>query len=205
MRVHESARKHGVEPEDALHAAEHAVFVSDLEHDSPARQLRLGFDTAGRLLEVVVLHFDSGYELVIHAMKARQQYIGLLDDRSLLEAGRPGRDPSNIAAQRRANPGGVAASPFLGRPSCSRLDDGSQDCRTGLGISSSRQMSTSRAPSTHRISVRECRDQAASRRSADGRLDLVDPTDLCRAAGDVGHHDLGEAERHLDRQSRSGT
>ena len=79
MKVHDSARRHGITPKDAIHAAEHAVFVSDLDDDSPARQLRLGFDSAGRLLEVVVLHFDSGNELVIHAMKARRQYLDLLD------------------------------------------------------------------------------------------------------------------------------
>ena len=79
MKVHESARKHGIAPDDAIHAAEHAVFVSDLNDDSPARQLRLGFDSARRLLEVVVLRFDSGSELVIHAMKARRQYLDLLD------------------------------------------------------------------------------------------------------------------------------
>ena len=79
MRVHDSVRKHGVEPEDALRAAQHAVFVSELDEGSPARQLRLGFDTTGRLLEIVVLHFDSGNELVIHAMRARRQYVDLLD------------------------------------------------------------------------------------------------------------------------------
>ena len=79
MKVHDSARKHGITPQDAIHAAEHAVFVSDLDDDSPARQLRLGFDTTGRLLEVVVLRFDSGTELVIHAMKARRQYLDLLE------------------------------------------------------------------------------------------------------------------------------
>lgn len=79
MKVHESARKHAIAPNDAIHAAEHAVFTSDLDDDSPARQLRLGFDSAGRLLEVVVLSFDSGNELVIHAMKARRQYLDLLD------------------------------------------------------------------------------------------------------------------------------
>ena len=79
MKVHDSARKHGIDPRDAIHAAEHAVFVADLDDDSPARQLRLGFDTAGRILEVVVLRFDTGNELVIHAMKARRQYLDLLD------------------------------------------------------------------------------------------------------------------------------
>lgn len=37
-----------------------------------------GFDTRGRLLEVVVLVFDSGNELIIHAMKARPQMLDLL-------------------------------------------------------------------------------------------------------------------------------
>ena len=78
MKVHDSARKHGVDPDDAVHAAEHALFVSDLSEDSPARQLRLGFDRGGRLLEVVVLRFDTGNELVIHAMRARRQYLDLL-------------------------------------------------------------------------------------------------------------------------------
>jgi hypothetical protein len=42
VKVHDSARKHGIDPQAAIHAAEHAVFVSDLNDDSPARQLRLG-------------------------------------------------------------------------------------------------------------------------------------------------------------------
>lgn len=78
MRVHKSARKHGIEPEDAIQAATWALWIEDLDEDSPARQLRLGFDRHGRLLETVVLVFDSGNELVIHAMKARPQAIDLL-------------------------------------------------------------------------------------------------------------------------------
>lgn len=78
MRVHYSARKHGVLDEDAVQAATWAVWIEDLDDDSPARQLRLGFDTQGRLLETVVLVFDSGNELVVHAMKARPQMIDLL-------------------------------------------------------------------------------------------------------------------------------
>lgn len=78
MQAHSSALKHGISAEDGIHAAGHAVYVADLDEDSPARQLRLGFDAAGRLLEVVVLRFDSGNELLIHAMKARTQYLNLL-------------------------------------------------------------------------------------------------------------------------------
>ncbi|WP_193127972.1 toxin [Gulosibacter sediminis] len=78
MNVHDSALKHGILREDAIQAATWAVWVEELDENSPARQLRLGFDTRGRLLETVVLVFDSGDELVIHAMKARPQMIDLL-------------------------------------------------------------------------------------------------------------------------------
>ena len=50
------------------------------------RELRLGFDTKGRALEVVVLTFDSGNELIIHAMKAREQCLALQSDTAALHA-----------------------------------------------------------------------------------------------------------------------
>ena len=78
MRVHKSALKHGVRERDVIQAATWSLWVEDLDDDSPSRQLRLGFDTAGLLLETVVLVFDSGNELVIHAMKARPQMYDLL-------------------------------------------------------------------------------------------------------------------------------
>lgn len=78
MNVHDSALKHGVTTEDAIYAATWALWVEDLDQDNPSRQLRLGFDTRGILLETVVLLFDGGSELVIHAMRARPQYIELL-------------------------------------------------------------------------------------------------------------------------------
>lgn len=78
IRVHSSGRRHGVSPEDAIHAATWPLWIENLDDENPARQLRLGFDTRGRLLETVVLTFDSGNELVIHAMKARPQYLDLL-------------------------------------------------------------------------------------------------------------------------------
>lgn len=78
VSVHESALKHGVDPDDAVLAAANPVFVSELDEENPAREFRLGFDSAGRLLELVVLRFDSGNELIIHAMKARPRYYDLL-------------------------------------------------------------------------------------------------------------------------------
>lgn len=78
MNIHDAALKHGIAPDDIRQAASWPLWVEELDDDSPARQLRLGFDTQGRLLETVVLVFDSGNELVIHAMKARPQMLDLL-------------------------------------------------------------------------------------------------------------------------------
>lgn len=78
MKVHPSALKHGIAADDALQAATWPVWIEDLDDGNPARQLRLGFDTQARMLETVVLVFDSGNELVIHAMKARGHLLDLL-------------------------------------------------------------------------------------------------------------------------------
>jgi hypothetical protein len=78
VQFHCWALSHGVTAEDGTHAAEHWIYVADLDEESPQRGLRLGFDNADRLLESVVLRFDSGNELLIHAMKARPQYIDLI-------------------------------------------------------------------------------------------------------------------------------
>jgi hypothetical protein len=79
VKVHPSALKHGVSADDAIQAAEWSLWIEPLDEDGPPnRELRLGFDTGARLLEVVVLIFESGDELVIHAMRARKQYLDLL-------------------------------------------------------------------------------------------------------------------------------
>lgn len=79
MKVHPSALKHGVLDEDAVHSADWPLWVEPIEdHDWPRRELRLGFDTQARLLETVVLIFESGDEMVIHAMPARRHYWDLL-------------------------------------------------------------------------------------------------------------------------------
>jgi len=68
VKVHHSALKHGVAPEDAAQAADWPLWVQPLEGDDwPHRELRLGFDSQARLLETVVLSFEGGEELVIHA------------------------------------------------------------------------------------------------------------------------------------------
>ncbi len=79
--MHRSARKHGVADEDALHAAARflvAYPLADEDQVGPRRELRLGPDRAGNLLEIVVLLLDDGEELIIHAMRMRPRYRGLL-------------------------------------------------------------------------------------------------------------------------------
>lgn len=51
MKVHRSALKHGVSPEDAIHAAQLSLWIEPLDEDCPPyRELRLGFDTQARML-----------------------------------------------------------------------------------------------------------------------------------------------------------
>ncbi|MGL5819160.1 MAG: toxin [Phycicoccus sp.] len=79
MKVHPSALKHGVASEDAIQAAEWSLWIEPFDDDcAPDRELRLGFDTKARLLETVVLIFESGDQMVIHAMPARRTYLDLL-------------------------------------------------------------------------------------------------------------------------------
>ena len=64
MDVHRSARKHGIDDNDIRHAAQQYLIAYTMDDDQPARELRLGFDTRGRFLEIVVLLLDDGTELV---------------------------------------------------------------------------------------------------------------------------------------------
>ncbi|OJU40818.1 MAG: toxin [Microbacterium sp. 69-10] len=78
--LHTSARKHyrrdRLADEDVIYAAQHVLHSRPLDdEDDPRRWLMIGSDPAGRLLEIISLIYDDGYELVIHAMKARPQYL----------------------------------------------------------------------------------------------------------------------------------
>ena len=77
MEIHESARKHGVADQDILHATDHALALEDAGED-PDRWLLIGPDTAGNLLEVVVMITTEGTQLAIHAMPMRPKYRRLL-------------------------------------------------------------------------------------------------------------------------------
>ncbi|PHP53580.1 toxin [Actinomyces ruminis] len=78
--IHRSARKHyrrdRLDDDAVQYAAVHVPNSRPLDdEDDPRRWLMIGADRSGRLLELVVLIFDDGYELLIHAMKARAQYL----------------------------------------------------------------------------------------------------------------------------------
>nr|WP_091183914.1 hypothetical protein [Microbacterium humi] len=79
MIVRSSARKHGISEDDGIEAATWPLVSVPLDDEDPCRFLRLGFDTHGRLLELVVLVWDDGTEELIHAMKCRPQYLGMVD------------------------------------------------------------------------------------------------------------------------------
>jgi len=76
--VRPSARKHGIDDEDIVSVASSPLASGPLDDEMPQRQLRIGFDTHARILELVVLVWDDGTEEVIHAMKCRPKYLGLL-------------------------------------------------------------------------------------------------------------------------------
>ncbi len=80
---HASARKHyrhhSLTDEAVLHAVNQAMDTVPLDDDdNPRRWLVLGPDTSGRILEVVLLTFDDGLTMIIHAMKARKTYLRFL-------------------------------------------------------------------------------------------------------------------------------
>lgn len=59
-------------------AARFVLAGGPLDDEIPQRELRIGLDTAGRLLEIVVLLWDDAEEEIIHAIKARAAYRRLV-------------------------------------------------------------------------------------------------------------------------------
>ena len=77
--VHRSALRPG--EDDVVRAAAHAVVAYPVpDGDDPPRELLLGPDRAGNLLEPVVLLLDDGRQLLIHAMPMRPKYRRLTID-----------------------------------------------------------------------------------------------------------------------------
>jgi hypothetical protein len=69
VEIHRSARRHGVPDDDITHAYINAIAWLELD-DDPPRYLVAGPNTAGNLLELVLLETGDG-ALVIHAMPLR--------------------------------------------------------------------------------------------------------------------------------------
>lgn len=69
VEIADNARKHGVVDEDIEHAVRNAIRVVS-QRD---RDLYIGADRTGRLLEVVVLD-DDGQPVAIHAMPLRPKF-----------------------------------------------------------------------------------------------------------------------------------
>ena len=79
MEIHESARRHGVEPAAIHHAIDHAVTVVDLEPDAdPPKVLGIGPDRAVNLLEIIWLELEADVNLLIDAMPLRPVFYDLL-------------------------------------------------------------------------------------------------------------------------------
>lgn len=78
MIVSPSARTQGISDEDTKAAAQLVLAGGPLDDENPRRELRIELDTAGRLLEIVVLIWDDGEVQIIHAIKARAEHRRLL-------------------------------------------------------------------------------------------------------------------------------
>jgi len=71
VEVAESAYRHGVHDEDIAHALQHPLRVVTGE----SRDLVIGPDRAGQMLEIVILDDDPDEEpIVIHAMPLRPKF-----------------------------------------------------------------------------------------------------------------------------------
>ncbi len=65
-----SARKHGIDDEDMLHAYRHPIRVFDLDD----LVMLIGPDPSARLLEIGVAEAE-GVEFIVHAMAARSKFL----------------------------------------------------------------------------------------------------------------------------------
>lgn len=72
MEIADSARKHGIADADIRHAVAHAIRVVS----QGDRDLYIGADRNGRLLEVVVMDDDA--PAAIHAMPLRRKFYPYL-------------------------------------------------------------------------------------------------------------------------------
>ncbi len=77
MRISESARKHGVDDEDIVHAWENAIRYVEYDYDGDERLLVIGADRHGRMLELVAVPADEPTR-IIHADRLRPKFYEFL-------------------------------------------------------------------------------------------------------------------------------
>jgi len=77
VEIHPSARRHGVNDDEILHAVANPLAVDDLGED-PDRWLVIGPDRAGNLLEIVVLITGTSDEIIIPRHVHETEYRKLL-------------------------------------------------------------------------------------------------------------------------------
>ncbi len=77
MRISESARKHGVDEEDIVHAWENAIRYVEYDYDGDERLLVIGADRHGRMLELVAVPADEPTR-IIHADRLRPEFYEFL-------------------------------------------------------------------------------------------------------------------------------
>jgi len=76
VQITDSARKHGISDEAMLHAVANAIRIIEQEYDGDIRQLIIGADNTGRLLEIVVIADES--PRIIHADVLRPKFYDYL-------------------------------------------------------------------------------------------------------------------------------
>ena len=79
MEIHRSARKHRISDEAITHAYDHSLAEFDYDPDEhPPRYAVVGPDRAGNMIELIVIIAHGNRQIVIHAMHARPNFLGLL-------------------------------------------------------------------------------------------------------------------------------
>lgn len=72
MRIAQTAQKHGIADEDMSHAARNPIAQWQLDDDFT---MRVGPARDGDLIEIGVLGIDTDDPVIVHAMRARPQYL----------------------------------------------------------------------------------------------------------------------------------
>ncbi|MDR2108358.1 MAG: hypothetical protein LBP28_02710 [Coriobacteriales bacterium] len=78
VEKNKSAFKHGVAAEDIDWVVDHFLYDAPMP-DYDGKYLAIGFDTSGRLLEIMYNVIDANTIGVFHAMRCRKAFYNLVD------------------------------------------------------------------------------------------------------------------------------